>query len=76
MDKFLNHYEAASGNALWSTDTDTMMKTSDFVISIGAALRNDSPAMKYAFNKSQERHSNFVRSLNYSLRPSGKKRSQ
>ena len=52
--KFLNHYEAASGNALWSTDTDTMMKTSDFVISIGAALRNDSPAMKYAFNNVQK----------------------
>ncbi len=51
---FLNHYEAASGNALWSTDTDTMMKTSDFVISIGSALRNDSPAMKYAFNNVQK----------------------
>jgi len=52
--KFLNYYEAASGNALWSTDTDTMMKKSDFVISIGAALRNDSPAMKYAFNNVQK----------------------
>jgi len=52
--KFLNHYEAASGNALWSTDTDSMMKTSDFVISIGTALRNDSPAMKYAFNNVQK----------------------
>ena len=52
--KFLNHYEAASGNSLWSTDTDSMMKNSDFVISIGAALRNDSPAMKYAFNNVQK----------------------
>ena len=52
--KFLNHYEAASGNTLWSTDTDSMMKNSDFVISIGAALRNDSPAMKYAFNNVQK----------------------
>ena len=52
--KFLNHYEAASGNSLWSTDTDSMMKSSDFVISIGAALRNDSPAMKYAFNNVQK----------------------
>jgi len=52
--KFLGHYEAASGNALWSTDTDTIMKKSDFVISIGAALRNDSPAMKYAFNNVQK----------------------
>ena len=52
--KFLNYYEAASGNSLWSTDTDTMMKKSDFVISIGAALRNDSPAMKYAYNNVQK----------------------
>lgn len=52
--KFLNHYEAASGNALWTTDTDAIMKKSDFVISIGAALRNDSPAMKYAFNNVQK----------------------
>ena len=51
---FLNHYEAASGNSLWTTDTDTIMKKSDFVISIGAALRNDSPAMKYAFNNVQK----------------------
>jgi len=52
--KFLNHYEAASGNALWTTNTDAIMKNSDFVISIGAALRNDSPAMKYAFNNVQK----------------------
>jgi NADH-quinone oxidoreductase subunit G len=51
---FLNHYEAASGNALWSTDTDAIMKTSDFVISIGSSLRNDSPALKYAFNNVQK----------------------
>jgi NADH-quinone oxidoreductase subunit G len=52
--KFLGHYEAASGNALWSTDTDTIMKRSDFVISVGAALRNDSPALKYAYNNVQK----------------------
>jgi len=52
--KFLNHYEAASGNSLWSTDTDAIMKNSDFVISIGSALRNDSPAMKYAYNNVQK----------------------
>jgi len=52
--KFLGHYEAASGNALWSTDTAAIMKKSDFVISIGAALRNDSPALKYAFNNVQK----------------------
>jgi len=52
--KFLAHYEAASGNSLWTTDTDAIMKKSDFVISIGAALRNDSPALKYAFNNVQK----------------------
>jgi len=52
--KFLNHYEAASGNSLWSTDADTIMKNTDFVISIGSALRNDTPAMKYAFNNVQK----------------------
>ncbi len=30
------------------------MKKSDFVISVGAALRNDSPALKYAFNNVQK----------------------
>ncbi len=52
--KFLNHYEAASGNSLWTTDTDAIMKNADFVISIGSALRNDSPAMKYAMNNVQK----------------------
>ena len=52
--KFLGHYEAASGNSLYSTDTDAIMKKSDFVISVGTALRNDSPALKYAFNNVQK----------------------
>lgn len=52
--KFLNHYQAASGRALWSTDTDAIMKRADFVISVGAALRNDTPGMKYAFNNVQK----------------------
>jgi NADH-quinone oxidoreductase subunit G len=52
--KFLGHYADASGSSLYSTDTDAIMKKSDFVISIGAALRNDSPALKYAFNNVQK----------------------
>jgi NADH-quinone oxidoreductase subunit G len=51
---FLNAYKDASGNALWTTDTDAIMKKSDFVIAMGSALRNDSPAMKYAFNNVQK----------------------
>jgi NADH-quinone oxidoreductase subunit G len=52
--KFLGHYAEASGSSLYSTDPDAIMKKSDFVISVGAALRNDSPAMKYAFNNVQK----------------------
>lgn len=52
--KFLRYYAAASGSSLYSTDTDSIMKKSDFVISVGAALRNDSPALKYAFNNVQK----------------------
>ena len=51
---FLAHYATASGSSLYSTDTDAIMKKSDFVISMGSALRNDSPAMKYAFNNVQK----------------------
>ncbi len=52
--KFLSHYQTASGRSLWSTDTDTIMKKADFVISVGSALRNDAPGMKYAFNNVQK----------------------
>ncbi len=52
--KFLEAYKDASGASLYSTDTDAIMKKSDFVISIGSALRNDSPALKYAFNNVQK----------------------
>jgi NADH-quinone oxidoreductase subunit G len=52
--KFLKAYQDASGRSLWSTDTDAIMKQSDFVISVGSALRHDSPAMKYAFNNVQK----------------------
>ncbi|RLA83223.1 MAG: NADH-quinone oxidoreductase subunit G [Epsilonproteobacteria bacterium] len=52
--KFLGYYQKASGNRFYTTDTDTLMKKSDFVISLGAALRNDSPGLKYAFNNVQK----------------------
>lgn len=52
--KFLGYYAVASGSSLYSTDTDAIMKKSDFVISVGVALRNDSPALKYAFNNVQK----------------------
>jgi len=52
--KFLRYYQAASGRSLWSTDTDAIRKRADFVISVGCALRNDSPGMKFAFNNVQK----------------------
>ena len=52
--KFLSSYSKASGNSLYSTDTNSIMRNSDFLISVGSALRNDSPAMKYAFNNVQK----------------------
>jgi NADH-quinone oxidoreductase subunit G len=52
--KFLAHYAEASGQSLYSTDMDKIMKKSDFVISVGIALRNDSPGLKYAFNNVQK----------------------
>ncbi len=52
--KFLRAYQEASGRSLWSSDTDTIMKQSDFVIAVGTPLRHDSPALKYAFNNVQK----------------------
>jgi NADH-quinone oxidoreductase subunit G len=52
--KFLGHYQKASGNRFWTTDNDAIMKKSDFVIALGSALRNDAPGMKYAFNNVQK----------------------
>lgn len=52
--KFLSFYTKASGRSLYSADADTILKKSDFVISVGLALRNDSPGLKYAFNNVQK----------------------
>ncbi len=37
--KFLRHYATASGSSLYSTDTDAIMKKSDFVISVGVSTQ-------------------------------------
>jgi NADH-quinone oxidoreductase subunit G len=52
--KFLKAYTKASGNSLYNSDPATMMEKSDFIISVGSALRHDSPAAKYAFNNIQK----------------------
>ena len=50
---FLKLYSEVSGSSLYNGTTDTAM-TGDFVVSVGGALRNDSPGMKYAFNNVQK----------------------
>lgn len=52
--KFLNTYQEASGSSLYSTDTDAIMKNTDFVVCVGTALNNDSPGFKHAFNNAQK----------------------
>ncbi|SFV90986.1 NADH-ubiquinone oxidoreductase chain G [hydrothermal vent metagenome] len=51
--KFLSAYSKASGQSLYSYDFKEVMAT-DFVISIGAALRKDNPNARYAFNNIQK----------------------
>ncbi len=51
--KFLNAYSNASGQSLYSFDFKEVMAT-DFVMSVGAALRNDNPNARYAFNNVQK----------------------
>jgi len=51
--KFLNAYSAASGQSLYSYDFKEVMAT-DFVMSVGTALRNDNPNARYAFNNVQK----------------------
>jgi NADH-quinone oxidoreductase subunit G len=51
--RFLNFYREASGNSLYTTDFKEVMAT-DFVMSVGTALRKDNPNARYAFNNVQK----------------------
>ncbi len=51
--KFLKLYADASGSSLYNGTTETALRC-DFVVSVGGALRNDSPGLKYAFNNIQK----------------------
>jgi NADH-quinone oxidoreductase subunit G len=51
--KFLTLYADASGHSLYTSSTKDAMK-SDFIVSVGGALRNDSPGLKYSFNNVQK----------------------
>ncbi|WP_428026179.1 NADH-quinone oxidoreductase subunit G [Arcobacter sp.] len=49
--KFLDAYSSVSGKSLYSADLKDI-HNSNFVISVGAYLKSDSPNTKYAFNNS------------------------
>ncbi len=51
--KFLSTYGKAAGKMLYGSDLKSIT-SSDFVISVGAALRNDNPNARYAFNNIQK----------------------
>jgi len=51
--KFLRYYAKPAGHLLYGSDFKEIMKT-DFVISVGASLRNDNPNARYAFNNIQK----------------------
>ena len=50
---FLKAYGRPAGKLLYGSDFKEIMK-SDFVVSVGAALRNDNPNARYAFNNIQK----------------------
>ena len=50
---FLTAYGKLAGKLLYGSDFKEVMK-SDFVVSVGAALRNDNPNARYAFNNIQK----------------------
>ncbi len=50
---FLKAYGKPAGKLLYGSDFKEIMKT-DFVISVGSALRNDNPNARYAFNNIQK----------------------
>ncbi len=50
---FLKHYSKAAGHMLYK-DSFADMRDCDFIISVGAKLRNDNPAARYLFNNIQK----------------------
>jgi len=51
--QFLQEYSKSAGQIIYGSDFKEIMKT-DFVISVGASLRNDNPNARYAFNNIQK----------------------
>jgi NADH-quinone oxidoreductase subunit G len=51
--KFLNNYSKITSKSLYSADL-LEMHASDFVVSIGSAIKTDNPAVRFAFNNAQK----------------------
>jgi NADH-quinone oxidoreductase subunit G len=51
---FLGYFAAAKGSTLSDGNIKTMMAESDFIISVGSALRHDNPNVRYLFNNIQK----------------------
>ena len=52
--RFLQAYAKSSGRSLYGSDYREIMEEADFIVSVGAALRNDNPNARYAFNNVQK----------------------
>jgi len=51
--RFLKNYQSVSGKNLYSANLDELHK-SDFVVSIGSAIKSDNPGVRYGFNNAQK----------------------
>ena len=51
--KFLQDYSAVSGKTLWGSDLEEVHH-SDFVVSVGMAIKSDNPNARYALNNSMK----------------------
>ncbi len=51
---FMTYFSNAKGATLWDGNIRTMMQESDFIISVGSAIRHDNPNVRYLFNNIQK----------------------
>ncbi len=51
---FLRAYAEASGQGIYPDDFKSIMRESDFVVTVGTKLRNDNPNVRYVFNNIQK----------------------
>ncbi len=54
LQAFLGYYRDASGRSLYPDTFKSILRTSDFVITVGTKLRSDNPNVRYVFNNVQK----------------------